>query len=247
MCQRACMFTGSQLSRNLNSKITVNAWRIAVGSRHSVMRIQEYSTTHVLATRRGFTNRLCGLPKHTFVGQWKPACTVRGTPPFPESRRVLCVITGSNNWTHYLRHNCNKSSVHWTLPGVCESDDQELTLGYHQQDGATSHTSGMSIAEVVSFFPDRVISRGLGPPRSPDLTPPDFFLWGHLKGRAYMTYHAHLMNHGRTSGARSRRWHQRFWKPPSETCNVVFSCVMTLREDISRTSCDSLILYMYAM
>jgi hypothetical protein len=28
--------------------------------------------------------------------------------------------------------------------------------------------------------------RGLWPPRSPDLTPPDFFLWGHLKGHAYM-------------------------------------------------------------
>jgi hypothetical protein len=65
-------------------------------------------------------------------------------------------------------------------------DDQELTLGYYQQDGATSHTSGMNMAEVESFFPDRVVSRGLWPPRSPDLTPPNFFLWGHLKGRAYM-------------------------------------------------------------
>jgi hypothetical protein len=69
---------------------------------------------------------------------------------------------------------------------VNQLDDQELTLGYYQQDGATSHTSGVSMAEVVSFFPDRVISRGLWPPRSPDLTPPDFFLCGHLKGRSYM-------------------------------------------------------------
>jgi hypothetical protein len=69
---------------------------------------------------------------------------------------------------------------------VNQLDDQELTLGYYQQDGATSHTSGVSIVEVESFFPDRVISRGLRPPRSPDLTPPDVFLWDHLKGRAYM-------------------------------------------------------------
>jgi hypothetical protein len=34
-------------------------------------------------------------------------------PPFPESRRVLCVITAVNNWAHVLWHNCNKSSVHW--------------------------------------------------------------------------------------------------------------------------------------
>jgi len=30
-----------------------------------------------------------------------------------------------------------------------------------------------------------VISKGLWPPRSPDLTPPDYFLWGYLKGRVY--------------------------------------------------------------
>jgi hypothetical protein len=69
---------------------------------------------------------------------------------------------------------------------VNQLDDQELKLGYYQQDGATSHTSGVSMAEVESFFPDRIISRGLWPPRLPDLTPPDFFLRGHLKGRAYM-------------------------------------------------------------
>jgi hypothetical protein len=64
--------------------------------------------------------------------------------------------------------------------------DQELTLGYYQQDGATSHTSGVSMAEVELFFPGRIISRGLWPPEAPDLTPPDFFLWSHLKGGAYM-------------------------------------------------------------
>ena len=32
---------------------------------------------------------------------------------------------------------------------------------------------------------DRVISKGLWPPRSPDLTPPAYFLWGYLKGRVY--------------------------------------------------------------
>ena len=51
------------------------------------------------------------------------------------------------------------------------------------QDGATSHTSHASMAEIQSFFSDRVISNGLWPPRSPDLRPPDYFLWGYLKGR----------------------------------------------------------------
>jgi hypothetical protein len=34
---------------------------------------------------------------------------------------------------------------------------------------------------VEHVFPGRRISQGLWPPRSPDLSPPDFFLWGHLK------------------------------------------------------------------
>ncbi|KAJ4448780.1 hypothetical protein ANN_00171 [Periplaneta americana] len=38
-----------------------------------------------------------------------------------------------------------------------------------------------------SFFDDRIISRNLWPPRSPDLTTPGFFLWGYLKDRVYTT------------------------------------------------------------
>ena len=53
------------------------------------------------------------------------------------------------------------------------------------QDGVTSHTSHVSMAEIQSFFGDRVISKGLGPLHLPDLTPPDYFLWGYLKGRVY--------------------------------------------------------------
>ena len=41
------------------------------------------------------------------------------------------------------------------------------------------------MAEIQSFLGDRVISKGLWPPRSPDLTPPDYFLWRYLKGRIY--------------------------------------------------------------
>ena len=36
-----------------------------------------------------------------------------------------------------------------------------------------------------AFVDDRIISKALWPPRSPDLSPPDFFLWGALKGKAY--------------------------------------------------------------
>src|SRR5258705_4541833 len=48
-----------------------------------------------------------------------------------------------------------------------------------------THTSKTSMALIESFFPDRVVSKGRWPPRSPDLSPPDFFLWGMLKGTVY--------------------------------------------------------------
>ena len=41
------------------------------------------------------------------------------------------------------------------------------------------------MAEIQSFFGDRVISKGLWPQRSPDLRPPDYFLWGYLKRIVY--------------------------------------------------------------
>ena len=68
---------------------------------------------------------------------------------------------------------------------VDQLDDDELRNDYFQQDGATCHTSNESMTEIESFIDDRIISKALWPPRSPDLSPPDFFLWGALKGKAY--------------------------------------------------------------
>lgn len=61
---------------------------------------------------------------------------------------------------------------------------------WFQQDGAPPHTSAASMAVVREMFPNRVVSRFgdvLWPPRSPDLTTCDFFLWGYLKARVYAT------------------------------------------------------------
>ena len=59
---------------------------------------------------------------------------------------------------------------------------------WFQQDGATAHTARVTMEILRHQFPGRVISR-FGdlnwPSRSPDLTAPDFFLWGFLKSRVY--------------------------------------------------------------
>ncbi|GFV26300.1 DUF4817 domain-containing protein [Trichonephila clavipes] len=64
-------------------------------------------------------------------------------------------------------------------------DVQELCL---QQDSATCHTARATIDLFKDTFSDRLISR-FGPvnwpPRSCDLTPIDYFLWGHVKPLVY--------------------------------------------------------------
>jgi len=53
-----------------------------------------------------------------------------------------------------------------------------------QQDGHPAHTSHLAVYTLNHLFPGRWIgSRGPRPwpPRSPDLSPVDFFLWGYIK------------------------------------------------------------------
>lgn len=56
---------------------------------------------------------------------------------------------------------------------------------WFQQDGAPAHTASETLEFLGEFFDERLISKGIWPPRSPDLSPPDFFLWGHLKNRVF--------------------------------------------------------------
>jgi len=61
---------------------------------------------------------------------------------------------------------------------------------WFQQDGSTSHTARQSMEAVRELFGNRVISRFGSvpwPPRSPDLSVCDFFLWGYLKNKVYTT------------------------------------------------------------
>lgn len=58
------------------------------------------------------------------------------------------------------------------------------------QDGATAHRTVPVRRRLQQVFGHRVIALGHGiewPPRSPDLTPCDFFLWGYLKQKVYTT------------------------------------------------------------
>lgn len=67
-------------------------------------------------------------------------------------------------------------------------DGMDLDDMWFQQDGATCHTAHETIDLLQQRFPEQIISRNSDvnwPPRSCDLTPCDFFLWGFVKSRAY--------------------------------------------------------------
>lgn len=60
---------------------------------------------------------------------------------------------------------------------------------WFQQDGATAHTARATMDILRPAFPGRLISRFSDlqwPARLPDLTAPDFSLWGFLKSRFYV-------------------------------------------------------------
>lgn len=59
---------------------------------------------------------------------------------------------------------------------------------WFQHDGAPPHNA-LAVRRLLDRrYPGRWIGRGgpvAWPPRSPDLNPLDYFLWGHLKGKVY--------------------------------------------------------------
>ena len=73
----------------------------------------------------------------------------------------------------------------FVMPIIRENDMDDF---WFQQDGATCHTARPTINLLRPLFPGRLISKNGDfdwPPRSPDLTPPDFYLWGYLKSKVY--------------------------------------------------------------
>lgn len=69
-----------------------------------------------------------------------------------------------------------------------EIEDMDLDNMWFQQDGASSHTAHQTIDLLREKFGESIISRNspiAWPPRSCDLTPLDFFLWGYVKSQVY--------------------------------------------------------------
>jgi hypothetical protein len=77
----------------------------------------------------------------------------------------------------------NKTTIHRLVTkfrdtgSVCNRKESDC---WFQHVGATAHTA-KATALLQDFIDECTVGRGLWPRQSPDLTPPYFFLWGHLK------------------------------------------------------------------
>ncbi|GFY02113.1 putative DD41D transposase [Trichonephila clavipes] len=119
------------------------------------------------------------------------------TPLHPEKLTVCCAlwaggIIGPYFFKNDEDHNVTVNGDRYTamianffIPELNNHDVQKL---WFQQDGATCHTARATIDLLKDTFGDRLISR-FGPvnwpPRSCDLTPLDYFLWGYVKSLVY--------------------------------------------------------------
>ncbi|GFX51447.1 uncharacterized protein TNCV_3103801 [Trichonephila clavipes] len=119
------------------------------------------------------------------------------TPLHPEKLTVWCALWAGGIICPYFFTNEDGHNVTVTgdryramitnffIPELNNHDVQEL---WFQQDGATCHTARATIDLLKDTFGDRLISR-FGPvnwpPRSCDLTPLDYFLWGYAKSLVY--------------------------------------------------------------
>ncbi|GFS63657.1 uncharacterized protein TNCV_1962091 [Trichonephila clavipes] len=115
----------------------------------------------------------------------------------PEKLTVWCALwAGGIIGPYFLKndegHNITVNGdryramiTNFFIPELNNHDVQEL---WFQQDGATCHTARATIDLLKDTFGDRLISR-FGPvnwpPRSCDLTPLDYFLWGYVKSLVY--------------------------------------------------------------
>lgn len=69
--------------------------------------------------------------------------------------------------------------------------EEEIARIVFMQDGHPAHTSNLALNAVRLMFENRLISSRTEvewPPRSPDLTPCDFFLWGYIKEVSTFSY-----------------------------------------------------------
>lgn len=102
---------------------------------------------------------------------------------------VWCVMSRKRIFLTFFHENVSAEVYTQMLEQfVATLSQDELDRAWFQQDGAPAHTARTTLLYLERTFSGKVISKGVWPPRSPDLTPLDFYLWGFMKNQAYMNH-----------------------------------------------------------
>ena len=112
----------------------------------------------------------CGITSFAVLG-----------PYFFEDSEGAAVTVTSERYVAMLRNFCEPELCHRGI---------DLSSVWFQQDGATAHIARASMSVLREMFPQHVISRGSDIPwlaHLPDLSACDYFLWGYLKSRVFIS------------------------------------------------------------
>ena len=156
-----------------------------------------FSKYVIIGDESSFTS--IGLPNHQNHRQWSPE-NPHWTREIPmQTRWKVNVWTGIVNdeiiGPHFFEGNLNAQMyaefLENHLDGLLHHLPQNVRDRlWWQQDGAPAHTASV-VREILN---QRFTGRWIGlhgpvvfPPRSPDLTPLDFFLWGTIRNKVYLT------------------------------------------------------------
>lgn len=111
------------------------------------------------------------------------------------SFNVFCLLMDNRYSFVFYDENLTAERYIEILREIVVPFQEELPLNilrecWYQMDGAPAHSTRDVDRELTQNFEDRWIGRNgplRWPPRSPDLNPVDFFLWGYIKDQVYST------------------------------------------------------------
>ena len=120
-------------------------------------------------------------------------------PLHPDKTTVWCAISSQGIiGPYFFEENGETVTVNgiryramlqdFFLPELRRLVGRNIRNQWFQQDGATCHTANNTLSLLRDVFGDNLISLRtdkIWPPHSPDLNPPDYYLWGYLKDCVY--------------------------------------------------------------
>lgn len=175
---------------DLERRLHYARWYIQECERNELFPQTILFTDEAKFTNNGLFNRNNSI----YWAKENPHLTMERRDQHAFSINVWCGIIGTKILGPYFYdENLNAERYLFFLQNQLEDflDDLPLNvlhnLNYFQHDGAPAHNSQIVSEYLLRRFPNWIGNRGpiAWPPRSPDLTPLDFFLWGTIKDKVY--------------------------------------------------------------